>query len=127
MVKKDEVVERVRSRNGDYPCHNAGHHSIVLICLLHLLMLVNALLCPGEHEVHEDSGDDLDNKKLQNILFTTVGEVFGFLPVGELIGLLAQVEGEKMVDFVLVFDHYVVNFFILHFILSSMLITSFLS
>jgi hypothetical protein len=65
------------------------------------------------HDIHQEGGRQLNDQKLQHILFAPVGKVLCLFPMRQLVGFLAVVEGEKVVDLLLVVDHDNVNFLVL--------------
>jgi hypothetical protein len=81
----------------------------------------------GIYDVHEQCGEHLHDKKLHHPLLTAIREVFSLFPVRQLVGLLAVVEGPKVVHFFLVSDHDGIDFFILHYILNKQVRTFYLS
>lgn len=91
------------------------------------VFIMNFFALVGVYDVHEQRGEHLHDKKLHDPLLTAIREVFSFFPVRQLVGLLAVVEGPKVVHFFLVGDHDGIDFFILDYILHEHIATFYLS
>lgn len=75
-----------------------------------------------EHN-HEEGGQWLDHQKLQNVFFASVGEMFCLFPAGQLIRLLAVVEGPEVCNFLLICYHCSVQFLIVDLVLNGQQLT----
>lgn len=114
MIEQHQVIERVGGGNGNCPAEDAGDVGIGTGDVTVLDVLIQQL---GVHDVEHKRTEHLNNEELQYVLLAAVGEVLGLLPVRQLVWLLAQVEGEEVRHFLLVFNHYEVHLLVFHFVL----------
>lgn len=86
---------------------------LLMSYILFILISIFIWIC----YIHDKSSDKFNNKKLKDILLTSVGKIFSFLPMSQLIWLLTVIEREEMMHLFLVVYHYYIYFFILHLVL----------
>ena len=123
MVEQHQVVERVGGRDSHDPVDAARDEGVGLVVGDYFVFFKRLGGFVGVNGVHEESGQQFDDQELQDVLFAAVGEVLGFLPVGQRVGFLAVVEGPKMVHLLLVFNHDSVNLFVFHNVLCCFSVT----
>ena len=118
MIEKHQVIERIRRRNRHNPRHQRRYkqiHRMLFLANLDMILLIGVLiqLFIPIHNIHQERSRQLHNQKLQHILLAPISEVFSLFPMSQLVGFLAVVEGEEMVNLFLVVNHDDVDFLVL--------------
>ena len=80
---------------------------------LDIVLIMYSTLFIWIYDVHEQSCEDFDYYKLEDIFFATISKVLGFFPMRELIGFLAVSERPEVMYFLLVVNHDSVDLFVL--------------